>query len=337
MNSNISRIKFALCSNLTYGHFFCTTPCMINPLKRFYGIANFLMGALFTLMLVSQFAFRKDGRNAAMDKQIWYNPALPAQLSFAGEKVPLDRWDVREKLDREVLFNYYNQGYILFLIKLTNRYFPVISERLKANGVPDDFKYLCIAESNIQYWAVSHSGAVGYWQFLNCTGSGYGLETDAQVDQRQDLERSTDAACIYFKQAHARFGNWTAAAASYNCGIGGYNTHAAFQRTMNYYDLQLPEETNKYIFRILAIKYLLENASDLGFVVSDEEKYQTVPCRNVTVSSTIPNLAAFAIQNGTTYKILKLMNPWIQGKSLKTINGKTYTIRLPLNKIYSKN
>ena len=241
----------------------------------------------------------------------------------------MQRWDIREKFDKEFLMNYYSPGVIIYLSKLANRNFPVISERLKANGVPDDFKYLCIAESNMQSWALSKAGAVGYWQFMSNTAPGYGLETNSQVDQRQDLERSTDAACKYLKQAYAKFGNWTAAAASYNCGQGRYNSQATFQRTTNYYDLYLPEETNKYIFRILTFKYLLENADKLGFVVEEKDKYQPIPSRSVVVNSAIPDLAQFAINNGTTYKVLRTMNPWIKGKSLSVSGGKTYTIELP--------
>jgi hypothetical protein len=181
----------------------------------------------------------------------------------------------------------------------------------------------------MQSWAVSKSGAVGYWQFLNGTAPGYGLEVSNDVDQRQDLERSTDAACKYLKQAYSKFGNWTAAAASYNCGMGGYSSAANFQRTNNYYDLQLPEETNKYIFRILTFKYLLENAQSLGFNVSEEEKYDAVPFKTITVSTTIPDLAKFAIDNGTTYKMLRNLNPWLKGKSLAVAKGATYVIKLP--------
>jgi membrane-bound lytic murein transglycosylase D len=236
---------------------------------------------------------------------------------------------VKEKFDKEFLQIYYSPGAILYLIKLANRNFPIISQRLKANGVPDDFKYLCIAESNMQSWAVSSSGAVGYWQFLQGTGAGYGLEISSQVDQRQDLEKATDAACQYFKTAYAKFGNWTAAAASYNCGMGGYNSQASFQRTTNYYDLQLPEETNKYIFRILTFKYLIENANELGFNVTDEDKYQSVPTKDFNVTSSIPDLAQFAINNGTTYKMLRVLNPWLKGKSLTVSNGRNYVIKLP--------
>jgi len=298
-------------------------------MKNISVVGNFLLGSLFTLLLVSEFAFKENTTIAAHANDQWNVPSLPEEISFANEKVPLERWDVKEKFDREFLLNYYSPGAIIYLIKLANKNFPVISERLKANGVPDDFKYLCIAESNMQSWAKSSSGAVGYWQFLHGTGSGYGLEISSQVDQRQDLEKATDAACKYLKAAYAKFGNWTAAAASYNCGMGGYNAQAKFQRTNNYYDLQLPEETNKYIFRILTFKYLLEHAKELGFNVDDEEKYQPVATRTVTVTSGIPDLAQFAIDNGTSYKILRTLNPWLKGKSLSVGKGKAYRIRLP--------
>ena len=297
-------------------------------MKAFSVAGNFLLGSLFTLLLVSEFAFKENAVRSVNKTNQWNMPALPEQISFANEKVPVDRWDVKEKFDKEFLQIYYSPGAILYLIKLANKNFPIISEQLKANGIPDDFKYLCIAESNMQSWAVSSSGAVGYWQFLQGTGSGYGLEISSQVDQRQDLEKATDAACKYFKTAYAKFGNWTAAAASYNCGMGGYNAQASFQRTTNYYDLQLPEETNKYIFRILTFKYLFENADQLGFNVSDQEKYQPLSTRTVTVTSSIPDLAQFAIDNGTTYKMLRFLNPWLKGKSLVTA-GKTYLIKLP--------
>ena len=298
-------------------------------MKMFRVVGNFLLGSLFTLLLVSEFSFKENSVKAINKSNQWNAPSLPEAISFADEKVPVDRWDVKEKFDKEFLQIYYSPGAILYLLKLANRNFPIISERLKANGVPDDFKYLCIAESNMQSWAVSSSGAVGYWQFLQGTGSGYGLEISSQVDQRQDLEKATNAACKYFKSAYAKFGNWTAAAASYNCGVGGYNAQATFQRTNNYYDLQLPEETNKYIFRILTFKYLLENAEQLGFNVSDEEKYQTIPTKLVTVTSSVPDLAQFAIDHGTTYKMLRVFNPWLKGKSLTVSNGRSYVIKLP--------
>lgn len=257
-------------------------------------------------------------------------PALPEKLSFAGEAVPLERWDIRERFDRELLINYYNPGTVLFLLKKANRYFPLISKRLKTAGVPDDFKYLCIAESNLVGNARSKSGAVGYWQFMDGTAPGYGLRVNSEIDERTDIERATDAACKYLKSAHAKFGNWTAAAASYNCGQGGYNGQANFQGTTHFYDLSLPDETARYIFRILTFKHLLENAATLGFVVKDEEKYNAPPSRVVPVTNSIPNLALFARANGTTYYMLRQLNPWLKGRSLTVKGGQTYELKLPV-------
>lgn len=299
-------------------------------MKQFRTALHFAGGAAFAVLVISQLAFRKNeaNRERGMVNE-WRAPMLPQQLSFAGEAVPLDRWDVKERLDRELLINSYSAANILYLLKLSNRYFPTISARLKANGVPDDFKYLCIAESNLNGSAISGSGAVGFWQFMNGTAPGYGLETTAQVDERMDIGKSTDAACRYLKQAYQKFGNWTAAAASYNCGMGGYNGQASFQQTRNYYNLQLPEETNRYIYRILAFKHILENADELGYQINESEKYTEIPYRSVTVNSSISNLADFAIQNGTTYKMLRLLNPWLRGRSLVVQAGKTYVLKLP--------
>lgn len=297
--------------------------------KNTSSVLNVATGVLLGLLVATQYSFIRDKEKKEKAETIYYAPDLPKELSFAAEKVPLERWDVKERFDREVLFNYYNQANILFLLKLSNRYFPIISERLKANGVPDDFKYLCVAESNLLSGATSRVGATGFWQFMNNTAPGYGLEVNSQVDHRNDIEKSTDAACKYLKQAYARFGSWTAAAASYNCGMGGYNSQATYQSTTHYYDLLLPEETNRYIFRILAFKHLLENAEGLGFKLEDEEKYHPVPYREVLVTQSIANLAQFARQHGTTYKMLRQMNPWVKGRSLLVSGGKSYLIKLP--------
>jgi membrane-bound lytic murein transglycosylase D len=288
---------------------------------------NFIGSALLLLFLFIQFSFIDHEKDEPVHQ--WTPPALPDEINFAGEAVPLNRWDVKERLDREVLFNYYNQANVLFLLKLSNRYFPAISERLKANGVPDDFKYLCVAESNLMSTALSSSNAVSFWQFLNVTAPGFGLKVNSEVDERYNVEKATDAACKYLKQGYEKFGSWTAAAASYNCGQAGYSNRAIQQRTKNYYDLLLPEETNRYIFRILAFKHLLQNAEELGFNLSDEDKYEQVPFRTIAVDSSIKDLTQFAINNGTSYKMIRLMNPWIRGKSLTVSNGNFYQVKLP--------
>jgi membrane-bound lytic murein transglycosylase D len=304
--------------------------------QRIAAIFNIAAGVVLGIFITGQFGFTndengflkhitgKDDREAAR----FYAPPHPTALNFAGEKVPLERWDVKERFDRELLFNYYNQANILYLLKLANRYFPTISERLQANGVPDDFKYLCVAESNLLSGARSGAGASGFWQFMAGTAPGYRLTVNDQIDERSDLIKSTDAACQYIKAAYEKFGSWTAAAASYNMGQGGFNGQASFQGTQYYYDLQLPEETNRYLFRILAFKYLMSNADSLGFVLKEDEKYESIPTQSVMVNTNIPNLADWAKARGTTYKMLRQLNPWLRGRSLHT-GGKTYEIKLP--------
>lgn len=258
----------------------------------------------------------------------WYPPQLPEAIDFAGEQTPLDRWEVRERLDRELLVNSYLHGSTLYILKLAGRIFPVLEERLKANGVPEDFKYLCVAESALRNQR-SPAGALGYWQFLSSTGKEHGLEITDQVDERYHLEKSTDAACRYLKSAHDRFGSWTAAAASYNCGMGGYSRFSGHQQTRNYYDLLLPEETNRYIFRILALKYILENPERSGFITTPADIYQPIATREVEVTSSISSLVDFAKREGTSYKILKTLNPWLRAHSLTVRPGRSYTILVP--------
>jgi len=291
-------------------------------------ILNFGTGLLFGLFILSHLSFDEKDKNSEKEFIKWYAPTVPDKLDFAGEPVPLHIWDVRERFDRELLFNYYWQNNIFYMLKLANRYFPVIEERLKANGIPDDFKYLCIAESNMLPNAVSRSGAVGFWQFLSGTAPEYNLQVNSQVDERRDLIESTDAACQYLINSYYKFGSWTSAAASYNCGQGGYATQSRLQKTNNYYDLMLPEETNRYIFRILAFKYIMENAEDFGFSLKKEELYQPIKTRTITVTSSITSLAQFALDNGTNFKTLKLLNPWLKTNSL-TVKGRSYVIRLP--------
>jgi hypothetical protein len=289
---------------------------------------NIIAAALAGVLIAGQLSFRDTAERSNDPGAKFQSIPHPDTLSFADEAVPLERWDVKERFDRELLFNGYNRANVLFLLKLANRYFPQISERLKANGVPDDFKYVCVAESNLLSGARSGVGATGFWQFMSGTAPGYGLKITSEVDERYDLAKSTDAAAAYLKSAYKKFGSWTAAAASYNMGQGGFNGQASYQGTENYYDLMLPEETNRYLFRILAFKYLLENAEALGYEVKAGELYAEVPSRTVTVTASIPNLAQFAKANGTTYKMLRQLNPWIRGRSL-SVKGSPYEIKLP--------
>ncbi|RYD57977.1 MAG: hypothetical protein EOP56_06815 [Sphingobacteriales bacterium] len=304
--------------------------------KRMRPMVFFLAGALLAGGVVTGLAFREhDPKEETVEvkpdgrlQYKWYAPELPKQLSFAGEKVPLERWDVKEQLDRELMYNYYAQYSTLYILKLMTRYFPMIEQRLKENGIPDDFKYLCVAESALRN-QTSSAGAVGFWQFMSGTAPTYGLEINDEVDERYHVEKATDAACKYFKDAYAKFGSWTAAAASYNCGMGGYNKFSTQQQTSHYYDLLLPEETMRYIFRILAFKLLLPEAQKMGFIVNHHDAYKPFKTKTVTISSTIPDLAQYAIDNGTTYRMLKTLNPWLRARALTIKGARTYEIQLP--------
>jgi membrane-bound lytic murein transglycosylase D len=258
----------------------------------------------------------------------WKMPPLPKQLTFAGEKVPLERSEVMEYFNRNFTAIYFTTATVLNTMKQAGRWFPLLEERLKQNGVPDDFKYVCVAESMLQN-LISKAGAVGFWQFMNYTSPGYNMEVNNYVDERYNVKKSTDGACIYFKQSYKMFESWTAAAASYNCGVGRYREMANFQGTNNYYDLHLPEETNHYIFRILTYKYIFENARALGFDLESDQVFTPYRTKTVKVDHTIDNLAEFAKNNGTNYKILRLLNPWMKGKSLPVSAGRSYEVLVP--------
>lgn len=296
------------------------------------------LGILIGGGLMASFAFREvspgegtvDVKPDGRLQYKWYAPELPKSMSFAGERVPLERAEIREQLDRELLYNYYNQYSTIYILKLADRYLPIIEPMLRANGIPDDFKYLCIAESALQN-QTSRVGAVGFWQFMPATASQFGLELNDEVDERYNVAKSTDAACRYFWQAYKKLGSWTAAAASYNMGQGGYNSQAAFQQNTDYYDLLLPEETMRYIFRILAFKQLISDAPHFGYIVSKGDSYKPYKTRMVNVTASIPNLAQYAIDNGTTYRMLKQLNPWLRDRKLTIHGGKSYGIALPAN------
>ena len=257
-------------------------------------------------------------------------PEVPKSFTLFGEKMPLEIWDVRERFDRELLVNTYMQGSTSYIIKQMGRWMKMIEERLKANGVPDDFKYLCVAESALQN-QISKAGAVGFWQFMNGTAPSFGLYIDHEVDERYDPIKATDAACKYLKQAYAKFGNWTAAAASYNCGMGGYNGAMTTQGESSFYKILLPEETMRYIFRIAALKYILDNQDRFGFRLTDDVIYHPLNLRRETISSGVGNLVAYAKSKGTDYKTIRMLNPWIRSNSLSNTKGRTYTILLPNN------
>ncbi len=253
---------------------------------------------------------------------------LPAELSFAGEPVPLDKGDVLERLERELYVNAYWESNLILLFKRSKKYLPEIERLLKEQGVPDDFKYLAIAESGLLN-ATSAAGAKGYWQILDATGEEYGLEITESVDERYDLEKSTLTAAAYLKKAHQRFGDWTAVAASYNMGQAGFSKRQEEQLQRSYYDLYLNEETSRYLFRILAFKLLFENPEAFGYHLQEKDFYTQPQFTQIVVNQDLPDLAQWAKEQGSSYKYLKLYNPWLRDQSLKVKKGKSYTLRLP--------
>ncbi len=304
--------------------------------QRFKSVLYVVCGVAIGASVITGLAFRETDKNEETvevkhDGRLqykWYVPQTPKSIAFAGEKVPLERWDVKEQMDRELLYNYYAQYSTLYILRLSTRYFPVIEPILKANGIPDDFKYLCVAESALRN-QTSSAGAVGFWQFMRDTGPRYGLEINDEVDERYHVEKATLAACRYLRDAYNKFGSWTAAAASYNCGMAGYSKFSSQQQRTNYYDLLLPEETMRYVFRILAFKHILSQANSIGFIMQSIDAYKPLNTRNITVDSSIKDLTQFSLDNGTTYRMLKILNPWLRDKSLTVKPGKTYTIQLP--------
>lgn len=254
---------------------------------------------------------------------------LPDSLDFCGEPVPLNRFYVRESLEREILVNSYRHASTILLLKRTTRWLPVITPIMAKNGLPDDFKYLAMIESELTN-AVSPSKAVGFWQFLEATGKQYKLEIDGkEVDMRYNQELETVAACQYLKDSYRKFGSWTLAAAAFNCGNGRISSTIEEQKVESYYDMLLPSETERYIYRILAFKLLTEHPERYGFHISDEGWFQPLRYETLTVTESIPSLADFAIEHGTTYKMLKYYNPWLRGKTLTISTGNSYQIKIP--------
>lgn len=264
------------------------------------------------------------------ESAVVYIPTVPKSLNFAGEQVPLNLADVRESLEREVSVTMYMHSRTMNTLRNVTRYFPVIEPILKANGIPEDFKYLCMAESGLNPNAVSSAKAAGLWQFMTSAAKDYGVETGDNVDMRFHIEESTRAACKYLNAAYKRYGSWTMAAASYNAGLAGVTRRMNTQGVENYYDLFLPEETMRYVYRILTFKLLVENPRHYGFHLKQNDYLPPFDnYREVKVNSSVIDWSAFATAQGTNYKVLRILNPWIRSYEYNNTSGKTYTVKVP--------
>lgn len=263
--------------------------------------------------------------------QIIHPIDLDRPFHFAGEPLPMQLPDVRERLDRELIVNSYRHSTTILNIKKAHKYFPVIEPILKKNGVPDDFKYLAVAESDLNN-ATSPAGAKGIWQFMRPIAKHYGLEINREVDERYHIEKATQAACEYLLDAKRRFNTWTLAAASYNVGGTRLARELENQRAESFYDLNLNEETSRYLFRLVALKEILSRQEDFGFFIEEKDRYQPLAdYKTVTVEKSISNLGDFAREHGISYRTLKVYNPWLLTSTLRDAGRRPYEIKVPVN------
>jgi len=295
--------------------------------------AAVIAGVAIILISVSQ-SFKKTGNNDSyviMHDSLFSNRPykLPEVVTFAGERMPLENFDTRESLDREILTSAYRHSSTILIIKRANRYFPVIEKILKKYDIPDDFKYLAAAESEYSNM-ISPAGATGFWQIMQATGLEQGMEINSVVDERYDIEKSTRFACDYFRKSYEKYGNWTLAAASYNGGRAAIDEQIEIQKQNNYYDLLLTEETARYIFRAVAYKLIISDPEDYGFMISRDELYPELRYHEVEVDTAVTSFSQFAEQFGTNYKMLKFLNPWLRKPYLTPKPGKEYIIKVPL-------
>ncbi len=250
----------------------------------------------------------------------------PRNLSFAGESVPVAFHDVQESLERELISNTYFHSQTIFLLKKTNRFFPTIERILKKNGIPEDFKYLAVAESILFNKAKSPVGAAGVWQLMESTAQELGLEVNDNVDERYNLELATEAACQFLLASYEKFGNWTLVAASYNMGRRALDRTMAYQKQDNYYDLYMNTETARYVYRILAFKLILTHPERYGFNIDKDDQFKVLDVDTVLVDYPIEHLADFAVEQKMNYKTLKLLNPWFLENHLNNASHKKYKI-----------
>lgn len=254
---------------------------------------------------------------------------LSGPFTFAGEEIPVSNFDVRERLDQELLRNAYFHRNTILLLKRKARFFPIIERILAEEGVPDDLKYLAVAESGLSN-AVSVAGAKGFWQFMTPTGKSFGLEINGEVDERFHLEKATRAACAYLKDYYRQFGDWRWVAVAYNMGGPNITKWRDRQRAETVFDLDINAETMAYLFRIVALKTILKDPTAFGYQIEEGELYLPLgDYRTVTVDKSIPNLGDFAKKQGTSYRQLKVYNPWLISGSLTVSRGNSYDIRIP--------
>ena len=284
---------------------------------------------LLLLIFVSVSCKEEKEKNTTHYSTKEYNqlPPIPSKMELFGETIDLRDEDIRERLDNELIVNAYLHSATTLIIKRANRYFPSLEQLLKEQQIPSDFKYLCVIESNLTQ-AISPAGARGFWQFMPETAKEYNLLITTEIDERLNVQKSTLAACAYLKKSHAEFKNWILAAASYNRGMGGVRSDMKSQYTNNYFDTEMNNETGRYVFRIMAMKLILENPKAYGFNIKPFDLYPIRNTKTITINTPISDLAWWAKNNNVNLKIIRKLNPWLLTNSL-TIKPINYVITLP--------
>ena len=284
---------------------------------------------LFLIFLSLSCQEKKEKENTdSLLKEENQLPPIPQSMVLFGETIDLKDEDIRERLDQELIVNAYFHSSTTLIIKRANRYFNNLEKLLKEEKIHDDFKYLCVIESNLTQ-AKSPAGAMGFWQFMPQTAAEYNLIINPEIDERLDIQKSTRAACAYLRKSHAEFKNWILVAASYNRGMGGLRSDMKKQYTSNYFDTEMNNETARYVFRIMAMKLILENPKAYGFKVPANALYPIQKTKAINISLPITDLALWSKNNGANIKIVRKLNPWIKGNSL-TIQPINYIIALPI-------
>ena len=295
-------------------------------------ILNAILVAGIAILFFSSFGGKETSYSGGRQSpdQLIKTIDLDREFDLCGEKFPMDNEDVRQRLDAELLKNVYLHSGTILAIKRANSIFPIIEPILKEEGVPDDLKYLAVAESVLSN-AISPAGAKGIWQFMKPTAGQYGLEVTEEIDERYHLEKATHAACKYLKGQREQLGSWVLAAAAYNAGPGRIKQDKESQRANSFFEMNLAaDETMRYPFRIVAIKEVMQHPDLYEYNIDKEHLYPVVPKgKIIEVNEPVANWGDFARTHGTNYRELKRLNPWLTAGKLTNKERKTYKITVP--------
>ena len=312
---------------------------------KYYSIGTKLLCAIgggvivFGFLKIFTFSTNEDSMDLKKENFVAAQPYIPENLQFAGENVPMQFIDVKESLDRELLVNVYWHSQTILLIKRANRFFPIIEPILKEYGIPEDFKYIPVIESGLTNVG-SPAGAKGYWQIVEGTAKGFGLEINENIDERNDIEKSTRMACKYFLNSFEKFKSWPLVAASYNMGISGLSNSISNQGANNFYELWLNTETARYVYRIIAAKLVIEHPKQYGIDIQAKDLYCPIKTIDFVVDTPVGTVASLACKLDISYKTLKTLNPWLVSTEFPNKSRKKYIIKVPetgYKEMFSKN